>query len=514
MKRISIYVVLLFVIFVGVFSSCEKEPMYDEIKVDTTFQKVYIENFTGSRSSECATKNAVLERMKRIYGDKLVIVSFYAGVDAEPDANEGFADYRTDFGNYLYAKQGITSTPALYVNGTKVESGFEKIVSNAVNNIIPVNIDMSKCEFNEATGEITITGTVISQYRTSKELTIQAGIIENGLVSAQMVDGAVVSDYVHNNVFRGTLISREDNKELTGVKTSFNQTILLDTNIDVQNSKVTVFVVEVDRKNGSDKIIQAIEQDITIKTDEEPTLTFKKKVLLEEHTGHKCPNCKEGADKAEELLSKYGDRLSMIAIHAGFYAKPNKTGNFSLDLRSDVGDIYYSTFGISGMPIGIINRKLWEGNEYTCDLNSWDSRVQESLSEELQAGIVLKSEYNEATRQLSANVSVYPQVKLDGNYKITLLITESGIVGQQQNGSEVINPYTFNHVLRGSMNGAWGNDIINGKAEVGLPISKNFRMTLNETWVPENCHVIAILTKVIAGRVAPEIIQVEEIKLK
>lgn len=513
MKRISIYLVLLFVVFAGIFSSCQKEAMYTEIKVDTTFQKVYIENFTASKSNGCATTNEILERMKSVYGDKLVIVSFYAGVDAEPDVNQGFADYRTDFGNYLYEKQGITSTPTLYINGEKVDNDFEGMVAKAVNNIIPVNINMSKCEFNEATGEISINGSVVSKYETSNKLRIQAGIVENGLVSSQIVDNVIVSDYVHNNVFRGTLISIDDNNALVDGKASFNQTIALDTNIDVQNSKVTIYIVEV-VNGGQDKIIQAIEQDITIKADDEPTLNFKKKVLLEEHTGPKCPNCKDGADKAEELLSKYGDRLSMVAIHAGLFAKPNKTGNFTLDLRSDVGDIYYSTFKISAQPIGIINRKLWEGNEYTCDLNSWDNRVQESLDEELQAGIVLKSEYNETTRQLSANVAVYPQVKLNGSYKITLLITESGIVGQQQNGSEVINPYTFKHVLRGSMNGAWGSDIINGTAEIGLPIRKNFKMTLNETWVPENCHVIAVLTKAIAGRVAPEVIQIEEIKLK
>lgn len=516
MKKISIYVVLLLSVLSGILSSCEQTEIYKELKVDTTFQKVYIECFTNAKSDECTKINDTLASLKSFYGDKLVAVSFYAGAGAEPDVEDGFNDYRTTFGTFLYEKLGVTSTPTVYINGIEVKENLETAVAKAVKNITPTTISISTCEFSEDTGELTIAGSAASSYTTGNVLRIQAGIIENGLVSSQMVNGSIVTDYSHDNVFRGTLISIDDNNVLSNGKASFNQTITLDGYINVLNSQVVVYVVEVNGNNdGSDKIVQAIGQDITIKSEDDPTKppTFYKKVLLEEHTGHKCPNCYNGAVEASRLLTKYGDKLSMIAVHAGKFAAP-AGGGFTLDLRCDIGNAYYTTFGNPAQPSGIINRKLWEGNEYVCDVNSWDSRIQASLDEELQAGIVVKSTYNEATRKVSANITVYPQVKLEGTYKITVLITENEIIGIQQNGGSVIQPYTFNHVLRGSMNGAWGSDIITGSAEAGKSIVKNFSMSLDNTWIPENCHVVALLSKVIIGRVAPEVIQVEEIKVK
>ena len=47
-----------------------------------------------------------------------------------------------------------------------------------------------------------------------------------------------------------------------------------------------------------------------------------RKILLEDYTGHKCPNCPEAAVEAHNLKLAYGDSLVIMAVHAGVFAEP------------------------------------------------------------------------------------------------------------------------------------------------------------------------------------------------
>ncbi|MFA5783227.1 MAG: hypothetical protein WC868_13255, partial [Bacteroidales bacterium] len=68
-----------------------------------------------------------------------------------------------------------------------------------------------------------------------------------------------------------------------------------------------------------------------------------KKVLLEEFTGHQCPNCPQGAIIAQQLKAIYGEKLILISIHAGDFAEPG-TGEFAYDFRSSTGNDINSFF--------------------------------------------------------------------------------------------------------------------------------------------------------------------------
>jgi hypothetical protein len=64
-----------------------------------------------------------------------------------------------------------------------------------------------------------------------------------------------------------------------------------------------------------------------IDTTECPIPTFPadthhvKVVLLEDYTGHKCVNCPTAAEIAHNLQITYGEKIILMAIHAGFFAE-------------------------------------------------------------------------------------------------------------------------------------------------------------------------------------------------
>ncbi|MFO8067267.1 MAG: hypothetical protein R6U11_06770, partial [Bacteroidales bacterium] len=86
-----------------------------------------------------------------------------------------------------------------------------------------------------------------------------------------------------------------------------------------------------------------------------------RKILLEEFTGHQCPNCPEGMKTANQLKSVYGDRFLIMSIHTGLFARPTP-GDFENDYRTEAGDGIAEFFGINQFPVGIVNRTEFDGS--------------------------------------------------------------------------------------------------------------------------------------------------------
>jgi hypothetical protein len=89
-----------------------------------------------------------------------------------------------------------------------------------------------------------------------------------------------------------------------------------------------------------------------------------RKILLEDYTGHTCGNCPRAAEQTELLINNYCDHIVPISIHVGFFAEPYPTGEFTYDFRTDVGNYFDETFGIStaGLPNGMVNRTIYNGS--------------------------------------------------------------------------------------------------------------------------------------------------------
>lgn len=227
--------------------------------------------------------------------------------------------------------------------------------------------------------------------------------------------------------------------------------------------------------------------------DTTPTVEKVKKVLLEDFTGQKCPNCPEAAEVAHSLIQTYGDQIVVIAIHAGNFSVPD--GSFPSDYRTDEGTELNDFFGISnyGYPMGMVNRIDYNGFPVVIK-DDWESAVSEQLDLDPQAAITITSTYNSGTRKLDCTLETEFLEDLDGTYSICAYIIESGIVSPQQTESGVVQDYVHNHMLRGSMNGTWGDAVgTDGLAIGGTKVTNNCTLTLPSEWNAENCAIVAFV---------------------
>ncbi len=221
-----------------------------------------------------------------------------------------------------------------------------------------------------------------------------------------------------------------------------------------------------------------------------------KTVLLEDYTGHKCPNCPGAAEEAERLQEAYGkNKVVVIAVHAGYFAIPRPGTIFDLDLNTDAGTEWDNFFGVSavGNPKGLINRIEFSDGRIL-DVGKWDAKIAEELEKTPQVNLTINNSFNNADNKLSTTVSGKFLEDMEGDYFLQVCITEDSIVGAQLDGIEVIEDYVFMHVLRGAVNSSWGEKINNGgTVNQDEEFEKTYTFTLNDDWVPEHCSVVAFV---------------------
>jgi len=240
--------------------------------------------------------------------------------------------------------------------------------------------------------------------------------------------------------------------------------------------------------------------------------TTSKKILLEDFTGHYCPNCPAAHEVAADLKNQYGKSLIIVSIHAGQLANPSSSGNYSTDFRTVAGNELYSNFQVPYDPIGMINRKAINGNVLV-DYNNWGSNIAQMIQDVAIATIKIENTYTSSTKQLSVKVESKFLETDDINYKLCVYLTEDSIVAYQKHQNtatglpEDIPNYVHRYVLRDAINGTFGDLISEDLLEINKTYTTTLApYTLKPEWVAQHCSVVAF----IYNENTKEVIQVEE----
>jgi len=227
------------------------------------------------------------------------------------------------------------------------------------------------------------------------------------------------------------------------------------------------------------------------------------KVVLEDYTGHRCPNCPGAAKTAHDLIEIYGDRVIVLTIHAGFQAIPFSSGLYTYDFRTPEGNELDQVFEIStshGNPSGMVNRRNL-GNGLIVNPSCWANYVGMEMERTADAGIDLEVDFNQAERKVSAEMKVTFVNNITGKYHLCCYITEDSIIKPQANNDTLlgsvpdIHDYVHMHVLRGSLNGTWGELI---SADTLFAAGSEFTLSysdyqLDAEWKEKDCRIVAFL---------------------
>ncbi len=243
-----------------------------------------------------------------------------------------------------------------------------------------------------------------------------------------------------------------------------------------------------------------------------PPPAGNRNVLVEDYTGHKCGNCPRASRAIYDLKSVYGDRLIIMAIHAGGFATPFPPAApyYTYDFRTTAGTELDTDFGISvaGNPNGMVNRRKVNGS-YIIASTKWADEASAIFSDAspLPINMEITNSFNTSTRLLQTQVNTEFFKSLTGSYKLCVFMVEDSIVNWQKDYDatpEDVEFYTHREVLRGSMNGTYGAVVT--PTNLGDINTLTYSTTLDPSWNENHFSIVAYFY----DEATKEIIQVEQ----
>ncbi|MCF6183055.1 MAG: Omp28 family outer membrane lipoprotein [Bacteroidales bacterium] len=219
-----------------------------------------------------------------------------------------------------------------------------------------------------------------------------------------------------------------------------------------------------------------------------------RKILVEDYTGHRCPNCPDAARILDGIHNDYCDHIIPIAVHVSFFAEPHDP-DFPEDFRTKTGNELNDFYGVSnqGLPGGLINRKEFNGN-LVLGKDNWRSAVDAIYNITPDVNIIIESTYNADAKSITANIRAEFLNAVTESLNLGLYLTEDSIIAPQQDGSEYVKKYLHKHMLRRGINGPFGEKILNS-AEKNEVFEKTFTFAADPGWNIAHCELVAFISK-------------------
>ncbi len=223
-----------------------------------------------------------------------------------------------------------------------------------------------------------------------------------------------------------------------------------------------------------------------------------RRVFVEDYSGHHCGNCPRAAEALHDLECKYGNQIIPLTVHVGFFADVIYGPPFDTDHRTDAGNELDSYFGNSGagLPNGMVNRKEYNGSSVVA-YPEWDTKVEEYLEFPAQAEVLISTSYNSGSRDLDIDVDVEVLSDLDAaNYNLTVYLVEDSVIAAQldyEAEPTEIEDYHHMHMLRGDVNGTWGENVTSSAVSTGTTYNRSYSINVDPGYNENNVYVIAFM---------------------
>ena len=211
--------------------------------------------------------------------------------------------------------------------------------------------------------------------------------------------------------------------------------------------------------------------------------------VLEYCTGTWCQWCPCGHDVINNVVLQYIPNAVVIGYHG--------PENYASEPYSFfTGNSVISGLGFNAYPTGIVDR-----TSLPISRSVWYSVMSARQSVGATVHIDITKSFDEEARMLRATISVTALTTLSGQYALSLLLMENGLVYPQTGNSSctpgvsTVPDYVHNHVVRAMMNGARGDTLNATQAwNQGVTIQKSYQQPVY-TDDPTHFKLVALVYK-------------------
>lgn len=252
-------------------------------------------------------------------------------------------------------------------------------------------------------------------------------------------------------------------------------------------------------------------------------------ILVEDLTGHTCPNCPSAAYSIDTIKASLGKQVIPVGIHvtSQFAApKPDKAPKYQTDFRTAGGNEIKDNLGpAAGLPAVFVSRKdgfTSTPGRLNVYLFSLSGDIRSLINDSPKVRIQTKSTFDNVTNRVCAFAEVEVLDNLADDHSLVFMLLEDSIVDWQEyngNGGDPIygvgagdiQDYVHKHVLRKCMNGWQGKQIISaGTSAVGDKIVEGSTFVITDgTWRTNHLEIVAF----VYNNITKEVIQAYSEKL-
>lgn len=243
--------------------------------------------------------------------------------------------------------------------------------------------------------------------------------------------------------------------------------------------------------SACDTIKNPIEEQTGNTCGDESTAIPIRKILVEDFTGQRCSNCPDAALILHDIIEGYCDHIIPIAVHATLFAAPND--DYPFDYRTETGNELADHFGVLSLPIGMINRSEFDGNQLI-SRDNWRAAVNNIFNKTPDVNIIIESSYDDISKKITATITTELLTDIDYEFNLGLYVTEDSIISPQLDGSEIIEDYVHRHMLRRGVNGTFGESIATS-GSFGDIIEKTYFIDADPEWKIEHCGFVAFISR-------------------
>jgi hypothetical protein len=222
-------------------------------------------------------------------------------------------------------------------------------------------------------------------------------------------------------------------------------------------------------------------------------------VLIEDYTGHRCPNCPPTATAVHNTVLTNPTRIFETSVHSG----PTGLGSFQ-ETDATYPEVFYNTAslelgtffgsqpgtGFFGNPRITINR-IKTGTDMTTTAASLATMVPNALATPLKVNIQSASNYFSSTRGVFLHTEVDVLDNSLTDLGIVVYVVEDSMVAPQTNGPSTNYNYVHRDILRGTIDGAtFGKTLNSTYLNANGNYYVNYSYLLPTDLDPDNTHLL------------------------
>lgn len=240
-----------------------------------------------------------------------------------------------------------------------------------------------------------------------------------------------------------------------------------------------------------------------------------KRILLEEFTGVKCPNCPQGSAVAKTVKQAHAGLVTLVGIHpqSELLCRPFSGDPSYQDFRTTEGDLLKNFLGgYSAMPIAAIDRKIIApATTILTDKSTWPGAANAELATSSPVNLMITPVWDAATRKARIKVEAHFTAAASWPVALSIYLTEDDIINPQDSSSAVLYTYQHEHVLRQAVTPCPAGVTLNGSLVAGRVFVKEFETeALPTLWNADNLNAVVLIHRLDNK----EVLQVEEKRVK